>query len=73
LSYFRHRGICCLPIHDSFVVPRSAEFVLGQTMFFAYRGQLSRWTEARAWPVIAGWSSAEMEQKVMKSIDVPVR
>lgn len=72
LDRLRHRGICCLPVHDSFIVPRSAEFELGQTMCLAYQGQLSRWSEARAWPVIAGWSSAEVEQKVMASLNVPI-
>jgi len=71
LNRLRHRGICCLPVHDSFIVPRSAEFELGQTMCLAYRGQLGRWSEARAWPVIAGWSSAEVEQKVMASLNFP--
>jgi len=71
LDYLRHRGICCLPVHDSFIVRRSAEFELGQTMCLAYEGQLGRWSDARAWPVISGWSSPEVEQKVMTSLDVP--
>ena len=73
LDHLMHRGVCCLPVHDSFIVPRSAEFVLGQTMCLAYEGQLSRWSDARAWPVIAGWTSPEVEQRVLTSLDVPVR
>lgn len=68
LSYLQHRGVCCLPVHDSFIVPRSAEFLLGQTMCMAYHGALSRRTMARAWPVIAGWTSTEVEQQVIASL-----
>lgn len=68
LDYLRHRGICCLPVHDSFIIPRSAEFVAGQTMAMAYHGALSTRTAARSWPVIAGWTSTDMEQAVISSL-----
>lgn len=68
LGYFRFRGICCLPVHDSFIVPRSAEFMLGQTMKMAYHGTLSNRTRAISWPVISGWSSKAMEQRVLTSL-----
>lgn len=68
MGHLRHRGICCLPVHDSFIVPRSAEFILGQTMHLAYRGQLASRADARVWPVISGWSSPEMEDRVRASI-----
>lgn len=67
-GYLIHRGICCLPVHDSFIVPRSAEFVLGQTMALAYRGALSLHTDVRALPVITGWSSPAMEQRAMSPL-----
>jgi hypothetical protein len=68
LGYLRFRGVCCLPVHDSFIVPRSAEFMLGQTMAMGYVGALANRTTARAWPVISGWSSAEMEERVRQSM-----
>lgn len=68
LAYLRHRGVCCLPVHDSFIVPRSAEFLLGQTMAMAYHGALSTRTSARSWPVISGWSSQQVEAQVLASL-----
>ncbi|QDM41441.1 hypothetical protein [Altererythrobacter sp. TH136] len=72
LGYLRGRGICCLPVHDSFIVPRSAEFVLGQTMNLAYHGTLGRFGSARAYPIISGWSSPEQERRVASSLNVPL-
>ena len=37
LLHFAGRGICCLPIHDSFVVPRNYEADLQDVMLRAYR------------------------------------
>lgn len=68
LDYLRHRGICCLPVHDSFIVPRSAEFVLGQTMSMAYHGALSERSSARSWPIITGWTSKDIELRVTSSM-----
>jgi hypothetical protein len=67
-GYLIHRGICCLPVHDSFIVPRSAEFTLGQTMALAYRGALSLHTQVRALPTITGWSSPAQEQRVLSPL-----
>jgi len=72
LGYLRHRGVCCLPVHDSFIVPSSAEFLLGQTMGLAYQGALSNRAPVPAYPVISGWSSSEMEHKVTSSLQVPL-
>jgi len=71
LHDFMRHDICCLPVHDSFIVPRSAEFILGQAMCLAYSAQLSRFTGERVYPVISGWSSTEMEAKVMASLSTP--
>lgn len=68
LDHLRYRGICCLPVHDSFIVPRSAEAALGKSMALAYRGALSSRAPLTAYPVIAGWSSPEVERKVMASL-----
>lgn len=64
LNDLRFGGIPCLPVHDSFIVPASAEFMLGQSMALAYSAQLSRFTDVRAYPAIAGWSSSEVEDRV---------
>lgn len=64
MDYLRHRGVCCLPIHDSFIVPASAETVLGETMSLAYNGVLSGFTDTRSWPVISGWRSIEARNTV---------
>ena len=37
LLHFAERGICCLPIHDSFVLPRNYEADLQDVMLRAYR------------------------------------
>lgn len=59
------QGIPCLPVHDSFLVQRSAEAALGETMILAYSGQMSRRTAIKALPVIRGWSSPAIEAAVM--------
>lgn len=59
------RGIPCLPIHDSFIVPRSAEAALGEAMILAYDGQLGKRTRVKALPVIKGWSSPEIEASLI--------
>lgn len=62
------RGIPCLPVHDSFIVPRKFERTLGEAMLLAYHGQLGRLVSEPALPLIRGWSSADIEQKVMASV-----
>lgn len=54
--------IPCLPIHDSFIVPLSAERVLAQVMTEAYGEVMARFTANLAYPAIAGWSSPVEEQ-----------
>jgi hypothetical protein len=51
------RGIPCLPIHDSFIVPASQERALGEAMCLAYMAEVRRRGGAAAWPHISGWSS----------------
>lgn len=55
--------IPCLPVHDSFIVPVSAERVSGRIMVEAYWHVLRRWTTAPSIPAISGWSSPESENE----------
>jgi hypothetical protein len=68
IAALTEQGIPCLPVHDSFVVPSSAEETLGRIMCEAYRDQLSRRSGLAAYPAIAGWSSSEMEERVRSSL-----
>ncbi|MBO9714995.1 MAG: hypothetical protein J7495_18940 [Sphingomonas sp.] len=61
-------GIPCLPVHDSFIVPRSAEVRLGRLMYEVYRRRLLERTGIAADPVLSGWSSSEAEQLVRSSL-----
>lgn len=53
------RDVPCLPIHDSFIVPRSSEALLGRIMMSAYADVISERTGIGASPVISGWSNVE--------------
>jgi hypothetical protein len=48
LLHFAGRGICCLPIHDSFVVPRNCEAELQDVMLRAYREVMDQDGEVKA-------------------------
>lgn len=68
LGALRSRGICCLPVHDSFIVPRSAELDLGHAMLIAYRSITIQRAAVEGWPPISGWTSAEMERRAEASV-----
>ncbi len=68
LDYLAHRGIPCLPVHDSFIVARRHEQVLGETMLLAWHGQLQRFGGEAGIPRIKGWSSPDLERTVTKRI-----
>jgi hypothetical protein len=62
LADLTEKGIVCLPVHDSFIVPRSAEAVLGLAMAKAWRSVLAAESgDLQAYPVVTGWMSQEME------------
>lgn len=46
------QGVCCLPIHDSFIVPRSHEHNLRQAMLDGYQEVLARRGHASHEPII---------------------
>jgi hypothetical protein len=48
LLHFAGRGICCLPIHDSFIVPRNYEADLQDVMLRAYREVMDQEGEVKA-------------------------
>ena len=64
LSYLAHRGIPCLPVHDSFIVARRHEDRLGETMMLAWHGQIRKHGGNPGVPPIKGWSCPEMAQRV---------
>ena len=55
-------SIPCLPVHDSFIVPVSAEQTLGRIMVEAYWYVLRRWAVSPSTPAISGWSSPEARE-----------
>lgn len=55
------QGIPCLPVHDGFIVARSAEAELGRAMCHAYCDRLFDLTGIAAYPPIWGWSTPEVE------------
>ncbi len=67
LGYMRSRDICCLSVHDSFIVPLSAEQTLGHAMLAAYRSILMDRAAVDGWPVISGWTSADIEEQARAS------
>jgi hypothetical protein len=68
LTFLAHQGIPCLPVHDSFLVARSHEAILGQTMILAWRGQVAKCGGLPGMPRIHGWSSPEVAEIVVHSI-----
>ncbi|WP_126665504.1 hypothetical protein [Croceibacterium ferulae] len=58
----------CLPIHDSFIVPASAEVRLGAAMIAAYREQVKRRAARTADPVIRGWTASEQERGAWEEV-----
>src|SRR5262249_51017273 len=48
LLHFAGRGICCLPIHDSFIVPSNYEADLHAVMLRAYREVMGQEGEVKA-------------------------
>lgn len=68
LDYLAHRGIPCLPVHDSFIVARRHERVLGETMLLAWHGQLQRFGGTAGIPRVQGWSSPDLEQTVTQRV-----
>jgi hypothetical protein len=68
LSYLHHRGIICLPVHDSFIVARQHERVLGETMLLAWHRQLQRFGGNAGVPRIKGWSSKAMENELTQRV-----
>ena len=71
LSYMCHRNICCLPVHDSFIVPRSAEIVLGHAMLMAHWAALKHHTGIGCWPIISGWTSDTIRERAYASVGKP--
>jgi hypothetical protein len=62
------QGIPVLPIHDSFIVPLSAEVDLGVAMITAYRDVLTERTGTPALPVIDGWSRPHVVTRVQERL-----
>ena len=71
IAALTEQGIPCLPIHDSFIVPRSAEVTLGRLMREVYGDRLAQRTNVVAHPLIKGWSSPEIEQVAMNDQTPP--
>jgi hypothetical protein len=71
LDYMRIRNICCLPVHDSFIVPRSAEKSLGHAMLMAHWAALKRETGIGCWPLISGWTSNAVQASAQASVGEP--
>lgn len=71
MGFMRLRNICCLPVHDSFIAPRSAEASLGHAMLMAYWAALKRATGIGDWPVISGWTSAAIRDQAQASVGEP--
>ena len=61
-------GIPCLPIHDSFIVPRSAELDIGVAMYRAYLQVMSQRTEVAGRPAISGWTDPLIEQDALRLV-----
>ena len=62
------QGVPVLPVHDSFIVPRSAEVPLGLAMIEAYRGQLRERTGTAPLPIISGWTSGHVARSVQEQL-----
>lgn len=68
LSDLTAQGIPCLPVHDSFIAPLSAEKPLGLAMARAWRSVLAAESGIEAYPVVTGWTSQEMEAGYRSSL-----
>lgn len=64
LSFLAYRGIPCLPVHDSFILARRHEEVLGETMMLAWHGQIRKHGGEPGVAPIKGWSSPDLAQRV---------
>lgn len=71
LAYMRFRNICCLPVHDSFIVPRSAEATLGHAMLMAHWATLKKQTGIGCWPIITGWTSDALRVQAQREVGEP--
>ena len=69
LRYMPCRRRPVLPVHDSFIVAQRDERMLGETMCLSYRTVMKELSGARDWPVIANWTSTEVEQAVYASLE----
>lgn len=71
LGYFTTAmGRPILPVHDSFIVAAADEAKLGETMMLAYRGVLNARLGRAVWPVVDGWTSAELQTRVRSTLGV---
>ena len=59
-----------LPVHDSFIVAASDEAKLGEIMMLAYRGVLNARIGREVWPVVDGWTSADVERRVRSALGI---
>ncbi|PCF92718.1 hypothetical protein CPA46_00040 [Sphingopyxis terrae subsp. ummariensis] len=71
LGYMRFRSVCCLPVHDSFIVPRSAEATLGHAMLMAHWATLKGQTGIGCWPIITGWTSDAIRDRAQAEVGEP--
>ncbi|MDZ3830865.1 MAG: hypothetical protein U0S50_03480 [Sphingopyxis sp.] len=72
LGFMRFRDICCLPVHDSFIVPRSAEATLGHAMLMAHWATLKKQTGIGSWPIISGWTSDAVRERAQAEVGEPL-
>lgn len=70
IAELTEQSIPCLPVHDSFIVPRSYERAVGVAMLRSYEAVLAGLTSVRTRPLIAGWTTLEMEQEVLTLADL---
>ena len=68
LAELTDAGIPCLPIHDSFIVPGSAELALGAAMYRAYLQVMSQRTDVAGRPTISGWTAPLIEQGALRLV-----
>lgn len=71
MSDLTAQGVPCLPVHDSFIVPLSAERALGLAMARAWRSVLKAESGVEACPVVTGWTSKETEAAYHSSLPPP--
>ena len=68
LGHLTVRGRPVLPIHDSFIVALRDERLLGETMSLAYWTVMKDLSGVRAWPVISGWTSSDVEREAYRPL-----